>query len=1076
MHDYPDKRSNTQGTSFPTRTHDASPGKRTLVEQAYPVPAERSASANGEPNNAPAVPSPAGSRPAIPASPLPDRNPIERVFGRASGRDASPAAPAGQAMAVQRRAAGPASEDVQLTAARGIDGPATSMPFKDQIQASFGARHDISSIRAHIGGAAGDAATAIGASAYATGSHAVFAGAPDLHTAAHEAAHVVQQAHGVNLYGGIGQVGDRYEQHADAVADRVVRGDSAADLLDGFAVGGGGSPDDRATAVQRKLNTTSTELARRWGNLPQALQGHFQALRAALVQYERAASIATIEAVFDALAALRATCDAMALPVPRITNQARTLANEVHVELDQLLRARAIDTSHRNATGQPETPGERIESAVGALVGGGDRQRDRRTLLRYQLADGFAGTQRQALGADDGPIILQSWKARGDMYHVGAVMNLYPQLEVVIYDLPAPAPGVAGADDFAIQLEYAERWKQACMIAGYYGQSRRVSYTHADGVAGRAGRGAAYDLFASASRGERPDRQRRMFIDVGGCTTILGLDLASARERGDYAARKRELARAVAPDPQHGDGRATEADIVNFLQANQWVAGTKYAIINFRASGHAQIEGQLRAAPQHRQQLIQGYDPARDQAGGNHPDLDTGVVGVTQLAAVVGQKGFTPVFMGEEPAGQAHPHLIRYWDFQAVDPIDGQLKKLCRGGRAAEAFFLRVLGESFDVRLLSMRSGVTDQLAFLGMPTLSIDVDNFHQAAAPELVDEPGYKIVGDRADHSWARGTKLEAGLQRDYGRVFISQPRDLKAFDVHDQWEGQFDQKDVATISDAVDFYFGTATSSAAPGKGVRHPSHPFDPSKLAATKKRGEADMTQQSEALSGRIDGGLNASVVLAHAKLQLEAGTRQGQHGAATALHGYLDYSPGGKWGAKLQAGDHGLANLEKRCEFLRSAVALLSGDWRAQDFERELADRELPVRTDANVTAALAELKEARDRVEYVLHDQIGKTSKTITTEVAALAQIDLTGIDRELAGARAQRPVEDAEQQRRRMRQIISKLQAKHVALRDLIAAGVRRLEPATSQKGKFAYKRLKDLQAMLQELREPSMGLIEL
>jgi hypothetical protein len=42
---------------------------------------------------------------------------------------------------------------------------------------------------------------------------------------------VVQQAHGVHLEGGVGAAGDAFEQHADAVADRVVAGESAADLL-----------------------------------------------------------------------------------------------------------------------------------------------------------------------------------------------------------------------------------------------------------------------------------------------------------------------------------------------------------------------------------------------------------------------------------------------------------------------------------------------------------------------------------------------------------------------------------------------------------------------------------------------------------------------------------------------------------------------------------------------------------------------------------------------------------------------------------------------------------------------------
>ncbi len=71
-----------------------------------------------------------------------------------------------------------------------------------------------------------------------------FARQPSLFIAAHEAAHVVQQRAGVHFAGAVGQAGDPYEQHADAVAARVVAGESAEDLL---ARGGHAS-----TVVQRK--------------------------------------------------------------------------------------------------------------------------------------------------------------------------------------------------------------------------------------------------------------------------------------------------------------------------------------------------------------------------------------------------------------------------------------------------------------------------------------------------------------------------------------------------------------------------------------------------------------------------------------------------------------------------------------------------------------------------------------------------------------------------------------------------------------------------------------------------------
>jgi len=137
--------------------------------------------------------------------------------------------------AVQRRAgnarAAATSDEVHAVAARGVAGSGARLPHREAIQASFG-RHDVARIEAHLGGDATSANHAIGANAYASGNHVAFASAPSLHTAAHEAAHVVQQRGGVQLEGGVGAVGDTYERHADAVADRVVRGEPAEDLLD----------------------------------------------------------------------------------------------------------------------------------------------------------------------------------------------------------------------------------------------------------------------------------------------------------------------------------------------------------------------------------------------------------------------------------------------------------------------------------------------------------------------------------------------------------------------------------------------------------------------------------------------------------------------------------------------------------------------------------------------------------------------------------------------------------------------------------------------------------------------------
>ena len=188
------------------------PGKRTLVEQLPLIPPADNAATAGD----------------VPASA--HGAPVQRATS-------SGAAPGGEA--------------VQRAAAAGIAGAGEELPHRAMIQRLFG-RHDVSAVQAHVGGAAATASRAIGAEAYATGNHVAFAAEPSLHTAAHEAAHVVQQRGGVQLKGGTGEAGDAYEHHADAVADRVVQGKSAERLLDQMAPSSPSASGAAAPLVQRK--------------------------------------------------------------------------------------------------------------------------------------------------------------------------------------------------------------------------------------------------------------------------------------------------------------------------------------------------------------------------------------------------------------------------------------------------------------------------------------------------------------------------------------------------------------------------------------------------------------------------------------------------------------------------------------------------------------------------------------------------------------------------------------------------------------------------------------------------------
>lgn len=172
------------------------------------------------------------------------------------------------------------------TAAQGVAGGGGPLPHMDRIQEAFG-RHDISGVRGHTGPAAAHATSAMGAEAYATGNDVAFgSGAPSLHTAAHEAAHVVQQRGGVQLKGGVGQVGDVYEQHADAVADRVVQGKSAESLLDqhaGSGAGAGGGTVQRK-ALQFEIKADLRKAMSGWGSDDNAVIARLQSATAAELQ------------------------------------------------------------------------------------------------------------------------------------------------------------------------------------------------------------------------------------------------------------------------------------------------------------------------------------------------------------------------------------------------------------------------------------------------------------------------------------------------------------------------------------------------------------------------------------------------------------------------------------------------------------------------------------------------------------------------------------------------------------------------------------------------------------------------
>lgn len=139
------------------------------------------------------------------------------------------------------------------TAEAGFQGGSQALPHQAKLQAAFGPGHDLSRISAFVGGSANQAAAVFGARAYAAGNRIGFRSAPDLHLSAHEAAHVVLGHQGVRLKRDVDATEDADERKADEVADRVVRGESAADLLPSAE----GAPAPDGTQPPEQANSTT---------------------------------------------------------------------------------------------------------------------------------------------------------------------------------------------------------------------------------------------------------------------------------------------------------------------------------------------------------------------------------------------------------------------------------------------------------------------------------------------------------------------------------------------------------------------------------------------------------------------------------------------------------------------------------------------------------------------------------------------------------------------------------------------------------------------------------------------------
>lgn len=120
------------------------------------------------------------------------------------------------------------ADPLERSARAATEGASVPVPHLAQLQRAFGPDHDLSSLRAQLGGKPEQAAE-LGAKHFAFGSRLYFGHSPTVGEAAHEVAHALLQRNGRGPAGH--QQDPAAEAHADQVASRVESGESVADLL-----------------------------------------------------------------------------------------------------------------------------------------------------------------------------------------------------------------------------------------------------------------------------------------------------------------------------------------------------------------------------------------------------------------------------------------------------------------------------------------------------------------------------------------------------------------------------------------------------------------------------------------------------------------------------------------------------------------------------------------------------------------------------------------------------------------------------------------------------------------------------
>ena len=305
----------------------------------------------------------------------------------------------------------------------------------------------------------------------------------------------------------------------------------------------------------------------------------------------------------------------------------------------------------------------------------------------------------------------------------------------------------------------------------------------------------------SEEKRNKATQAARLFHDVGGKQrkgSILYTDLKPPEGEGPANKELESLVTQALTDKQWATKPPSKLSVINEGKATSIVAfyakavGEKErgAIGDLLAPESLGIDDKIKADlekhgfSKDKTYVIVNYRESGHHGGGTAPALDTGTQGMEQLMQAVWELRLgIPVPMGEhKPKAEFEAELIDYFKWPS-----------CKGlGRAAEARVLRVLAREFKVvGAVGMRSGVTDLLMYMGIPTLSIDIH-----------PERGVTSKG------WQRSFKRSAAFGERYQRHYLKEERkgeldvDEKGGKGQQKWAGSFKSKDLEGIKGSLRF----------------------------------------------------------------------------------------------------------------------------------------------------------------------------------------------------------------------------------------------------------------------------------